>query len=74
MIMNPCDPALELMSQKCVGASPPDANQEEKDLLDPGSANNTRMTPALVQLCPGEENTKELPDITNLWGKARHMW
>ena len=34
MIMNHCDPALELMSQECVGASPVDVNQEEKDLLD----------------------------------------
>ena len=48
MIMNHRDWALELVSQECVGASPEDANQEEKDLQDPGSENNTRVTPALV--------------------------
>ena len=71
MIMNHCDRALELLSQECVGASPADANQAEKDLLDPGSANNMRVTPALVQLSPGEENTKELPDITNFMGESK---
>ena len=45
MIMIHCDWALELMSQECVGASPMDASQEEKDLLDPGSANNTSHLP-----------------------------
>ena len=73
MIMNHRDWALELMSQECVGASPTDANQEEKDLLDLGSANNTRVTPALLQLGPGGENTKELPNKTNFMGKARCM-
>ena len=33
-----------------VGASPNDANQGEKDLQDPGSGNNARVTPAPVQL------------------------
>ena len=71
MIMNHHDGALEFMSQECVGASPVDANQEEKDSLDPGSANNMRVTPALVQLSPGEENTKELPDKTNFMGESK---
>ena len=56
-----------------VGASPNDANQEEKDSQDLGSGNNTRVTPAPVQLSPGGEKAKELPDITILWGKARCM-
>ena len=45
--------------------------QEEKDSLDPGSANNMRVTPALVQLSPGGENTKELPDKTNFTGESK---
>ena len=69
--MNHHDQALELMSQECVGASPADANQEEKDSLDPGSANNMRVTPALVQLGPGGENTKELPHKTNFVGESK---
>ena len=71
MIMNHYDQGQELMSQECVGASPEDANQEEKDSLDPGSANDTRVTPALVQLSPGGENTKELPDKTNFTGESK---
>ena len=54
-----------------VGASPDNANQEEKDLQDPGSGNNTRVTPALVQLSPGGENTKELPDKTDFMGESK---
>ena len=68
MIMNHHDPALELMSQECVGASPTDVNQEEKDLLDSGSANSMKETSALVQLGPGGGSTKELPDRTNFTG------
>ena len=71
MIMNHCDWALELVSQECVGASPDDANQEEKDSQVPGSGNNTRMTPALVQLGPGGENAKELPDKTDFMGESK---
>ena len=59
------------MSDTCghtVGASPTDAKQEEKDSLDSGSANSTKETSALVQLGPGGENTKELPDKTNFMG------
>ena len=68
MIMNHHDPALVLMSQECVGASPMDANQEEKDSLDSGSANSTKVTPAQVQL---GGNTKELPDKTNFTGESK---
>ena len=50
MIMNYQDPALELMSQECVGESPPDVNPEEKDSLDSESANSMEETPAQVQL------------------------
>ena len=71
MIMNHRDPALELMSQECVGASPTDANQEEKDSLDSGSANSTKVTHALVQLGPGGGNTKELPDKTKFTGDSK---
>ena len=71
MIMNHQDPALELMSQECVGALPTDANLEEKDLLDLGSANSTKETSAQVQLSPGGRNTKELPNKTNLMGGSR---
>ena len=71
MIMNHHDPALELMSQECVGASPMDANLEEKDSLDSGSANSMGATSALVQLSPGGGNTKELPDKTNFTGGSK---
>ena len=71
MIMNHHDPALVLMSQECVGASPMDANQEEKDSLDSGSANSMKVTPAQVQLGPGGGNTKELPDKTNFTGESK---
>ena len=55
------------MSQECVGASPENVNQEEKDLQDPGS----EVTPALVQLSPGAEITKELPDKTDFMGESK---
>ena len=61
------------MSQECVGASPMDANQEEKDSLDSGSAHSTKETSALVLLGPGGGNTKELPDKTNFTGGARSV-
>ena len=71
MILNHRDWALELVSQECVGASPDNANQEEKDLQDPGSGNNTRVTPALVQLGPGGEHAKELHNKTNFTGESK---
>ena len=71
MIMNHQDWALELVSQECVGASPDDANQEEKDLQDPGSGNNTRVTPALVWLSPGGENAKEPQDKADFTGESK---
>ena len=71
MSMNYQDPALELMSQECVGASPPDVNLEEKDLLDSKSANSTKETPAQVQLGPGTKNPKELPNKTNFTGGSK---
>ena len=46
-------------------------NQEEKDSQDLGSGNNTRVTPALVQLSPGGENAKELPDKTDFMGESK---
>ena len=69
--MNHQDWALELMSQECVGASPGNANQDEKDSQDAGSGNNTRVTPALVQLGPGGENAKELPDKAVFMGESK---
>ena len=71
MIMNYQDPALELMSQECVGASPLDVNLEEKDLLDSESANSTKETPAQVQLSPGTKDPKELRNKTNLMGGSK---
>ena len=59
------------MVPNIVGASPEDANQEEKDLQDPGSENYMRVTAALVQLSPGGENTKELPDKTDFTGESK---
>ena len=41
----PCYISFDVkMDFTSVGASPADANQEEKDLLDLGSANNMRVT------------------------------
>ena len=54
-----------------VGASPDDVNQGEKDAQDLGSGNNTRVTPALVQLSPRGENTKELPDKADFMGESK---
>ena len=71
IIMNHRDWALELVSQECVGASPNDVNQEEKDLQDPGLGNNAMVTPAPVQLGPGGENAKELPDKANFTGESK---
>ena len=70
MIMNHRDLALELVSEECVGASPNDANQEENNSQDAGSGNNTRVTPAPVQLGPGGEKAKELPDKTDFTGES----
>ena len=69
--MNHWDWALELVSQECVGASPNNAIQEEKDLQDPGLGNNTMVTPAQVQLGPGGEKAKELPDKADLMGESK---
>ena len=71
MIMNYQDPALALMSQECVGASPPEVDPEEKDLLDSGLANSTRETSARVQLGPGTQNPKELPDKASFMGGSK---
>ena len=71
MIMNYQDPALELMSQECVGASPPEANPEEKDSLDFEPANSTRETSAQVQLGPGTQNPKELPNKARFTGGSK---
>ena len=65
------DWALELVSQECVGASPDDANQDEKDLQDLGSGINARVTPAPVQLHPGWENVKEPQDEVDFTGKRK---
>ena len=56
-----------------VGASPDNVNQEEKDSQDPGLGNNTMVTPAQVQLGPGGEKAKELPDKADYMGKARSV-
>ena len=71
IIMNHRDWALELVSQECVAASPVNANQEEKDWQDPGLGNNVMVTPARVQLGPGGENAKELPDKANFTGESK---
>ena len=71
IIMNYWDWALELVSQECAGASPNNANQEEKDLQDPGLGNNAMVTPAPVQLSPGGENAKELPDKADFTGESK---
>ena len=69
--MSHWDWALELVSQECVGASPDNANQEEKDSQDLGLGNNTMVTPAQVQLGPGGEKTKELPDKADFLGESK---
>ena len=51
-----------------VGASPSNANQEEEDWQDPGLGNNAMVTPAPVQLSPGGEKAKELPDKADFMG------
>ena len=71
MIMNYQDPALALMSQKCVGASPLEVNPEEKDLLDSALANSTMETSAQVQLGPGTQNPKELTNKASFTGGSK---
>ena len=71
MIMNYQDPALALMSQECVGASPPEVNPEEKDLLDSELANSARETSAQIQLGPGAQNPKELPNKASFMGGSK---
>ena len=69
--MNHQDWALELVSQECVGASPDNTNQEEKDSQDLGLGNNTMVTPAQVQLGPGGEKAKELPYKADFKGESK---
>ena len=71
MIMNYQDPALALMSQECVGASPPEVDPEEKDSLDSGLVNSTRETSAQVQLGAGTQNPKELPNKASFMGGSK---
>ena len=59
------------MSQECVGASPGNANQEEEDSQGLGLGNNVMVTPAPVQLGPGGEKAKELPDKANFTGENK---
>ena len=61
MIMNYQDPALALMSQECV--SPPEVDPEEKDLLDSRLAN--------IQLGPGTQNPKDLPNKARFTGGSK---
>ena len=71
MIMNYQDPALALMSQECVGASCPEVDPEEKDSLDSRLANSMRETSAQVQLGPGTQNPKELPNKARFTGGSK---
>ena len=70
-IMNYQDPALALMSQECVGASPPEVNPEEKDSLDSELVNSMRETSAQAQLGPGTQNPKELPNKASFTGGSK---
>ena len=54
-----------------VGASPPEVNPEEKDLLDSELANSMRETSAQVQLGPGTQNPKELPNKASFTGGSK---
>ena len=54
-----------------VRASPGNANQEEEDWQDLGLGNNAIVTPAPVQLSPGGERAKELPDKANFTGENK---
>ena len=40
-------------------------------MQDLGSGNNTRVTPALVQLSPGGQNAKELQDKADFTGESK---
>ena len=46
-------------------------SQEQKDLQDLGLGDNTMVTPAPVQLGPGGEKAKELPDKANFMGESK---
>ena len=46
-------------------------NPEEKDLLDSGLENSTRETSAQVQLGPGTQNPKELPNKASFTGGSK---
>ena len=54
-----------------VGASPPEVNPEEKDSLDSELANSTMKTSAQVQLGPGTQNPKELPNKASFMGGSK---
>ena len=71
MIMNYQDPALALMSQECVGASPLEVDPEEKDSLDSRLVNSTRETSAQVQLGRGTQTPKELPNKASSTGGSK---
>ena len=55
----------------CVGAYPLEVDPEEKDLLGSGLANSTRETSAQVQLGPGTQNPKELPNKASFMGGSK---
>ena len=50
---------------------PPQVDPEEKDLLDSGLANSTRETSAQVQLGPGTQNPKKLPNKNSFTGGSK---
>ena len=52
-------------------ASPPEVNPEEKDSLDSKLANSARETSAQVQLGPGTQNPKELPNKASVTGASK---
>ena len=54
-----------------VGASPPEVNPEEKDSLDSELVNSARETSAQVQLGPGTQNPKELPNKASFMGGSK---
>ena len=71
LIMNYQDPALALMSQECVGASPPEVNPDEEDSRQFELANSTKETSARVQLGAGTQNPKELPNKGTFTGGSK---
>ena len=57
--------------EPCVGASPSNVNQEEEDWQGLGLGNCVMVTPAPVQLGPGGEKAKELPDKADFMGENK---